>query len=508
MTWDLDGGTMTIAGWTPERAPRSGRRPTRERVGAGAIASGPCGSRRSTTSTGTCRRSRRCSRKSSARASTRSCAAGTSAPARCPGSASRGARGRRVRPRQRGPRAQPQWLVAELGEQQGRFLAGLPSRRRSTWTASGRRASATRPPARRGDRHPRDPRRRARGRARGVDERVVVAGHVHVQVDRVVAGRRYVNAGSVGMPYEGRRGAFWALLGPDVELRRTTYDVEDAVRRIRATAYPDAEEQVGAGSSSRRTRTRCPPTSNRSAKLRGSVRRVRVAALYDVHGNLPALEAVLEEVQARGRGRNRLRRRRRLGPQPGEGLHRVEEAATHFVRGNADRHVAGGNEAGTGHLVPGAAHARRADAPRRLARERRTRRRRDRPRPLLPCGAERRRGRADGGHARGRRGADARRRRGGPRRLRSHTSPVRPDDRGRAHRQRRERRTAVRGPPRRVLGAARAGSRAAVHRLRRRRGAADPARLGVPDGGPALRRLPGRADPEGRRIAWYESQRA
>ena len=47
------------------------------------------------------------------------------------------------------------------------------------------------------------------------------------------------------MPYEGRRGSLLALLGPDVELRRTTYDVDDAVRRIRATAYPDAEEQVG-----------------------------------------------------------------------------------------------------------------------------------------------------------------------------------------------------------------------------------------------------------------------
>ncbi|MGE5691876.1 MAG: metallophosphoesterase family protein [Pseudomonadota bacterium] len=78
-----------------------------------------------------------------------------------------------------------------------------------------------------------------------VPERVVVAGHVHVTVDRVVAGRRFVNPGSVGIPYEGRRGAYWALLGPDVELRRTTYDVDDAVRRIRATGYPDAEQLAG-----------------------------------------------------------------------------------------------------------------------------------------------------------------------------------------------------------------------------------------------------------------------
>jgi predicted phosphodiesterase len=79
----------------------------------------------------------------------------------------------------------------------------------------------------------------------GIAERVVVAGHVHVQVDRTVGERRYVNAGSVGMPYEGRRGAFWALLGPDVELRRTEYDVEAAVEQLLATGYPDAEQYAG-----------------------------------------------------------------------------------------------------------------------------------------------------------------------------------------------------------------------------------------------------------------------
>jgi putative phosphoesterase len=63
---------------------------------------------------------------------------------------------------------------------------------------------------------------------------VVVVGHTHVQFDRVLAnGVRVVNAGSVGMPYEGLPGAYWALLAPDVELRRTEYDVEAAVASIR-----------------------------------------------------------------------------------------------------------------------------------------------------------------------------------------------------------------------------------------------------------------------------------
>lgn len=79
-----------------------------------------------------------------------------------------------------------------------------------------------------------------------VDADVLVCGHTHVQFDRrLPSGLRVVNAGSVGMPYEGRRGAFWALLGPDVELRRTTYDTEAAVAAIRATAAPTREQLAG-----------------------------------------------------------------------------------------------------------------------------------------------------------------------------------------------------------------------------------------------------------------------
>jgi putative phosphoesterase len=76
----------------------------------------------------------------------------------------------------------------------------------------------------------------------GIEEAVVVCGHTHVQYDRQVAGRRLVNAGSVGMPYEARPGAYWALLGPDVELRRTAYHLEAAAAAIRASGFPEAGE--------------------------------------------------------------------------------------------------------------------------------------------------------------------------------------------------------------------------------------------------------------------------
>lgn len=72
-------------------------------------------------------------------------------------------------------------------------------------------------------------------------ESIVVAGHTHMQLDRRVDGVRWMNAGSVGMPYEGEVAAFWALLGPDVEFRRTPFDVERSVDAVLASGWPDAE---------------------------------------------------------------------------------------------------------------------------------------------------------------------------------------------------------------------------------------------------------------------------
>jgi predicted phosphodiesterase len=78
-----------------------------------------------------------------------------------------------------------------------------------------------------------------------VGERTVVCGHTHRQFDRTVDGRRVVNAGSVGIPYEGRAGAYWALLGPDVELRRTEYDLERAIAELREGGFPDLDDMLG-----------------------------------------------------------------------------------------------------------------------------------------------------------------------------------------------------------------------------------------------------------------------
>ncbi len=91
---------------------------------------------------------------------------------------------------------------------------------------------------------PATPETRVREFMEGVPERVLVTAHTHLQFDREVAGIRSLNAGSVGMPYAEERGAYWALLGPDVSPRRTDYDLDEAARRYRATDDPLAEEMV------------------------------------------------------------------------------------------------------------------------------------------------------------------------------------------------------------------------------------------------------------------------
>lgn len=74
------------------------------------------------------------------------------------------------------------------------------------------------------------------------DADLVIAGHTHMQYDRRVGRQRMVNAGSVGMPYADEPGAYWALLGPDVQLRRTVYDFEAAAEAVRRTDCPERDE--------------------------------------------------------------------------------------------------------------------------------------------------------------------------------------------------------------------------------------------------------------------------
>jgi putative phosphoesterase len=78
----------------------------------------------------------------------------------------------------------------------------------------------------------------------GVEESVVICGHSHHQFLRELDGLRVANAGSVGIPFADAPGAYWLLLGPELEHRRTEYDLDAAAEAILRTGVPNVEELV------------------------------------------------------------------------------------------------------------------------------------------------------------------------------------------------------------------------------------------------------------------------
>jgi predicted phosphodiesterase len=74
-----------------------------------------------------------------------------------------------------------------------------------------------------------------------VEAAIVVCGHTHMQFDRRVGAVRVVNAGSVGQPFQRPPGAYWLLMGPDIEFRHTPYDAQAAAEHLRRSGYPMVE---------------------------------------------------------------------------------------------------------------------------------------------------------------------------------------------------------------------------------------------------------------------------
>jgi predicted phosphodiesterase len=133
------------------------------------------------------------------------------------------------------------WVAAAIGDEGVAFLRTLPLTRRLEVDGLGDVLFCHATP--RNDEEivtPLTPDERLAGILEGVEADVVVAGHVHMQQDRTVGGIRWVNAGSVGLPYEDDIKAFWALLGPDVELRRTPFDAAAALAAFEAVGREDA----------------------------------------------------------------------------------------------------------------------------------------------------------------------------------------------------------------------------------------------------------------------------
>jgi len=76
-----------------------------------------------------------------------------------------------------------------------------------------------------------------------VGARLLLYGHTHCPVDRVVGGVRLVNDGSVGLPLDGDPRPAYALLdfdggGCDVTIRRVSYDLEVVVAELERVGHP------------------------------------------------------------------------------------------------------------------------------------------------------------------------------------------------------------------------------------------------------------------------------
>jgi putative phosphoesterase len=139
------------------------------------------------------------------------------------------------------PSRAPAWCAAQLSVEQRDFLDGFGATVTLEVDGLGRVVFCHGSPA--SDREiitARTPDPRLLEMIDDTDADVVVCGHTHMQFDRRLGARRVVNPGSVGMPY-GQTGAYWAVLGPRVELRRTVYDLGAAAMRIGESTWPEAD---------------------------------------------------------------------------------------------------------------------------------------------------------------------------------------------------------------------------------------------------------------------------
>ena len=92
------------------------------------------------------------------------------------------------------------------------------------------------------------------GMLEGLDHPLMLAGHTHVQLVRVVEGTLVVNPGSVGLPFRGVPAGELQLISPwaeyaliriedsriSVDLRRTSYDVDRMIRHTIESGAPHA----------------------------------------------------------------------------------------------------------------------------------------------------------------------------------------------------------------------------------------------------------------------------
>jgi putative phosphoesterase len=136
------------------------------------------------------------------------------------------------------------WLAKQITRSQRDFLAEMPEHLRLNVEGLGTLLFCHATPRNDEDIFtPLTPEARLRSLFAGIEQDFVICGHTHIQFERSLNSMHIVNAGSVGMPYEEKTGAYWLLLGPQgYEWRRTEYDLEAARQEILATTYPSAQQ--------------------------------------------------------------------------------------------------------------------------------------------------------------------------------------------------------------------------------------------------------------------------
>jgi putative phosphoesterase len=77
---------------------------------------------------------------------------------------------------------------------------------------------------------------------------IIIGGHTHLPMDRLIGHTRVINAGSIGLPFDGDPRASYVIISnlaegasARIKIRRVVYDIEKSVEQLYATRHPAAD---------------------------------------------------------------------------------------------------------------------------------------------------------------------------------------------------------------------------------------------------------------------------
>ena len=78
-----------------------------------------------------------------------------------------------------------------------------------------------------------------------IDEDLIILGHTHIQMDRTIFGKRFINPGSLGQPRDGDPKAAYAVLkNGEIEFKRQEYDIEKVIEKMKEKDYPERAMRI------------------------------------------------------------------------------------------------------------------------------------------------------------------------------------------------------------------------------------------------------------------------